>query len=66
MLAPQKILARQPIPQEPSDVVPGTRRDGAEADTAPPEEAGEAEAPIVPEATLVQSAPTPVEAPEVG
>ena len=43
-------------------MVLGARRDGAEADTGPPEEAGEAEAPIVLEAALVQSTP----APEVG
>jgi len=47
-------------------MVLGVHRDGAEADTAPPEEAGEAEAPIVPEGALVETAPLPVDAPEVG
>ena len=36
-------------------MVPGVRRDGTKVDTAPPEEAGEAKAPIV-----------PVDAPKVG
>ena len=44
----------------------GVHRDGAEVDTAPPEEAGEAEAPIVPEEALVESAPALVDMPEVG
>ena len=47
-------------------MVPGARRDGAEADTARPEEVGEGEAPIVPGEALVESAPAPVDAPEVG
>ena len=47
-------------------MVSGGRCDGTEADTPPPEEAGEAEAPVVPEEALVESAPTPVDAPEVG
>ena len=38
-------------------MVLGVHRDGAEVDTAPPEEAGEAEAPIVPEEALVESTP---------
>ena len=47
-------------------MVLGARRDGAKVDTAPPEEAGEAEAPIVPEAALMQSVPTPVDVSKVG
>ena len=46
--------------------MPGARRDGAEADMVPPEEAGEVEAPIVPEEALVESVPAPVNALEVG
>ena len=44
----------------------GVRYDGAEADTALPEEAGEVEALIVPEEALVESVPVLVDAPEVG
>ena len=55
VLAPQKILVRRPIPQEPTSVVPRACRDGAEA-----------EAPIVPEGALVESAPAPVDVPKVG
>ena len=47
-------------------MVPGAHCDGAEADTALPKEAGEAEASIVLEEALMESAPTPVDAPEVG
>ena len=47
-------------------MVPRVHRDGTEADTARPKEAGEAEAPIVPGEALVESVPTPVDAPEVG
>ena len=47
-------------------MVPGVHRDGAEADTVPPEEAGEAEAPIVPEEALMESVPAPVDVPKVG
>ena len=47
-------------------MVPGVRRDGTEAYTAPPKEAEEAKVPIVPEAVLVQSVPASVNAPEVG
>ena len=47
-------------------MVPGVRRDGAEVDMAPPEEVGEVEAPIVSEEALVESAPMPANAPEVG
>ena len=65
-LVPQKILVHRPIPQEPTSVVSGACRDGTEAVTVLPKEAGEVEASIVPEATLMQSAPTPVEVPEVG
>ena len=46
-------------------MVPRARRDGAEADTALPEEAGEAKAPIVPEEALVESAPAAIDAPKV-
>ncbi|XP_066365083.1 uncharacterized protein [Miscanthus floridulus] len=65
-LAPQKILSRRSIPQEPTGIVLGARHDGAEADMAPPEEAGEAEAPIVPEEALVESALVPINTPKVG
>jgi len=47
-------------------VVPGACHDGAEANTVTPEEAGEAEALIVLEVALVQSAPASVDALEVG
>jgi len=49
-------------------VVSVARYDGAKADTVPPEEAreAEAEAPIVPEEALMESAPGRVDAPEVG
>jgi len=47
-------------------VVPGARRDGAEADTALPKAARQAKAPIVPEEALVDSVPAPIDAPEVG
>ena len=47
-------------------MVPGACYDGTEADTTPLEEAGEAGALIVPEEVLVESAPVPVDAPEVG
>ena len=47
-------------------MVLGVRRDGAEVDMVPSGEAREVEAPIVQEATLVQSVPMPVDAPEVG
>ena len=53
-------------PLEPTGAVLGACCDGTEAGTAPPEEAGEAEAPIVPEEALVESAPAPVDAPKVG
>ena len=39
-------------------MVPGVCYDGTEADMAPPEEAGEAEAPIVLEEALMESACT--------
>ena len=47
-------------------MVLGARRDGTKADMVLPEEAGEAEAPIVPEEALVESVPVLVDAPEVG
>ena len=47
-------------------MVPGACHDGAEADTAPPEETGEAEALIAPEEALMGSVPELVHAPEVG
>ena len=47
-------------------MVLGVCRDGAEVDTAPPKGIEEAEAPIVPEAALMQSTPTSVDVPEVG
>ena len=45
-------------------MVPRVRRDGAKLDTVPPEEAGEAKAPIVSEAPVL-SAPASVDEPEV-
>ena len=47
-------------------MVPGARHDGAEAGTAPPEEAGEAEVPIAPGEALMESTPALVDALEVG
>ena len=47
-------------------MVPGARRGGAEANMAWPEEAGEAEEPIVLGEALVESALAPVDTPEVG
>ena len=46
-------------------MVPRACRDGTEAGTVPPEEAGEVEAPTVLEAALVQSVPAPVDEPKV-
>ena len=47
-------------------MVLGARCDGAEAGTAPPEEAGEVEVPIAPGEALMESAPALVSAPKVG
>ena len=47
-------------------MVPGVRHDGAEADMAPPEEVGEAEAMVALGKALMESVPAPVDAPEVG
>ena len=47
-------------------MVLGARRDGAEADTAPPEEAGEVKALIVLEEVLMELVPALVDMPEVG
>ena len=59
------MLVQRPIPQAPTGVVLGACRHGAEADTAPPEEVGEAEAPVAPKEALVESVLAPVDAPEV-